>query len=122
MSLRLFADHCISNYMVDALRDAGCDVLRLRDHIPCDSPDSIVIAAAQSLDCILLSLNGDFADIVTYPPAQYKGILALHLHNHPEIEPQLVARLTRCLGAHRDMAHYRGELLLIEVHRVRVRE
>ena len=45
------------------------------------------------MDAILLSLNGDFADIVTYPPASYKGIVALQLRNHPEILPQLMARL-----------------------------
>ena len=68
VSLRFFADHCISNYLVDALRGAGHDVLRLRDHIPTDSPDPVVIATAQELDCVLVSLNGDFADILTYPP------------------------------------------------------
>jgi hypothetical protein len=36
----------------------------------------MVIAKAQKLDSILLSLNGDFADIVTYPPKSYQGIVA----------------------------------------------
>jgi hypothetical protein len=32
----------------------------------CQSPDAGVIAKAQQLDAILLSLNGNFADIVTF--------------------------------------------------------
>jgi hypothetical protein len=35
----------------------------------------VVISEAQELDAILISLNGDFADIVTYPPEKYKGII-----------------------------------------------
>src|SRR3990172_11064068 len=69
MRLRFFADHCISNLVIQMLRDAGHEVLRLRDYIPKDSADSVVILKAQELDSILISLNGDFSDIVTYPPA-----------------------------------------------------
>ncbi|MBU0568063.1 DUF5615 family PIN-like protein [bacterium] len=77
MSLRLFADHCVSNFIIQTLRDARHEVSRLRDCIPPDSADPVVISKAQELDTILLSLNGDFANIVTYPPANYKGIIAL---------------------------------------------
>ena len=67
MSLRFFADHCISNVVIQMLAD------------------SVVILKAQELDSILISLNGDFSDIVTYPPANYKGVIALQMRNHPEI-------------------------------------
>jgi predicted nuclease of predicted toxin-antitoxin system len=68
MALRFLADHCISNSIVRTLRDAAHEVVRLKDVLPVESPDAIVIAKAQELDAILLSMNGDFADIVTYPP------------------------------------------------------
>jgi len=38
MALRFFADHCVSNSIIETLRDAGHEVLRLKDHIPIDSP------------------------------------------------------------------------------------
>jgi hypothetical protein len=38
MALRLFADHCISNSIVDTLQKAGHIVFRLRNHISKDSP------------------------------------------------------------------------------------
>lgn len=82
MALRFLADHCISNSIVKVLRDEAHELMRLRDVLPVESPDAIVIAKAQELDAILLSLNGDFADIVTYPPKNYKGIVALQMRNH----------------------------------------
>jgi predicted nuclease of predicted toxin-antitoxin system len=58
MALRFLADHCISNFTVRMLQDAKHDVLRLRDLLPVDSPDAVVIAKAQEVNAILLSLNG----------------------------------------------------------------
>jgi predicted nuclease of predicted toxin-antitoxin system len=87
MALRFLADHCISNLTIETLQAAACEVIRLRDVLPVDSSDPVVIAKAQELDAILLSLNGDFADIVTYPPSHFKGIVALQMLNHPEILP-----------------------------------
>jgi predicted nuclease of predicted toxin-antitoxin system len=122
MGLPFFADHCVSNAIMQTLRDAGHDVLRLRDHLPIESPDPVVIAKAQELDALLLSLNGDFADIVSYPPANYQGIIALQVRNHPEIIPPLMARLRDYLLLHSDRQYYRGKLLVVEVHRIRVRQ
>lgn len=122
MSLRFFIDHCVSISIIQAFRDAGYEVLRLTEYMPADSIDSAVVSKAQELDCILVSLNGDFADIVAYPPANHKGIIALQVGNHPEVIPRLVAALKDYLLAHPDVDHYRGKLLLIDVHRIRVRE
>jgi len=79
MSFRFFADHCVSNAIMQTLREGVHEIARLREHLPVESPDAIVIAKAQQLDAILLSLNGDFSDIVTYPPADYQGIIALQV-------------------------------------------
>lgn len=122
MSLRFFADHCVSNAVVRVLRNTGHEVFVLREHIPKDSPDSMVIAKAQELNAILISLNGDFADIVTYPPSKYKGIIALQVKNHPEAIPALMERLMRYFSAYPEISYYQGRLLLVEVHRIRIRK
>ena len=49
-----------------------------------ESSDTVVITKAQEIDAILLSLNGDFSHIINYPPKNYKGIVALQMHNHAE--------------------------------------
>lgn len=122
MSLRFFTDHCVPNSVTQALRDAGHDVFILREHIPQDSNDAVVIAKAQELDAILVSLNGDFADIATYPPSQYKGIIALQVRNHPEVIPAIIRRLMNYLIANPMMPSYEGHLFLVEAHRIRIRK
>ena len=122
MALRFLADHCISNTIVQALRDAAHEVVRLKDVLPVESPDTTVIAKAQEIDAILLSMNGDFADIVTYPPKDYKGIVALQTRNHAEVLNQLMVRLTGYLRLQTAMEHYQGKLLVVEVNRIRIRE
>jgi predicted nuclease of predicted toxin-antitoxin system len=121
MSLRFFADHCVPNSVVQTLRGAGHKVVVLREHVPPDSDDEAVIAKAQALNCILVSLNGDFADITAYPPTRYKGIIALQVKNHPEVIPALMRRLTAYLSAQHAMASCEGQLLLVEAHRIRIR-
>jgi predicted nuclease of predicted toxin-antitoxin system len=94
MALRFLADHCVSKFIVQRLREANHEVLRLGDILTVESSDAIIITKAQEIDAILLSLDGDFADIVKYPPKSYKGIVALQMRNHPEILPKLMTRLT----------------------------
>jgi predicted nuclease of predicted toxin-antitoxin system len=121
MGLRLFADHCVATSVIDALSATGSEVLRLREHLATDALDPAVIEKAQQLNCLLLSVNGDFADIVKYPPKNYRGIISLQVRNHPEVLPLIVASLTAYVDAHSEMSHYQGKLFLFEAHRVRVR-
>ncbi|MCK8601970.1 DUF5615 family PIN-like protein [Desulfoferrobacter suflitae] len=121
MGLKLFADHCVPSTVITSLNDAGHEVLKLREHIPQDAPDQVVIAKAQELSAILISLNGDFIDIVTYPPGNYNGIIALQIRNHPRSINAIMNRLTVYLSSQPDMAHYQGKLFLVEPHRIRIR-
>ena len=122
MSLKFFADHCIPRSVIEMLRCANHDVKLLKEYIPIDSPDLEVISKAQELGAILISLNGDFANIVRYPPRRYKGILSLQVRNHPEIIPQLMERLLGFLSLYPEQEFYKGKLLLVEVHRIRIRK
>ena len=122
MSLRFFTDHCVPNSITQALRDAGHDVFVLKEHVPRESEDVVVIAKAQDLNAVLVSLNGDFGDITTYPPSQYKGIIALQVRNRPELIPSLLRRLTDYVTAHPEMPNYEGQLFLVESHRIRIRK
>ena len=121
MSLLFLGDQCVPASITDALRDAGHRVLLLREVLPIRALDPIVLAKARELDAILVSLNGDFSDIVAYPPAEHGGIISIQLHNHPEIIPQLVAVLLEFLRGNPVRDFYRGKLLLVEVHRIRIR-
>lgn len=121
MSLSFFADHCVPTSIILALTTAGYKVFVLRDHIAKNSEDSVVIGKSQELESILLSLNGDFSDIVSYPPSRFRGIIAIQVRNHPEALPVIVVRLLGYLAAHLDQEFYRGKLFLVESHRIRIR-
>lgn len=122
MSLRFFIDQCVPNSIAQILREAGHEVFVLGNYLPVESPDIKVIAKAQEFNSILVSLNGDFSDIVTYPPKEYQGIISIQLRNHPEIIPQLMTRLIEYLSLNNSSDHYQGKLLLVEVYRIRIRE
>lgn len=47
MALWFLADHCVSNSTVQTLREANYEVSRLRDVLPVESTDAIVLAKAQ---------------------------------------------------------------------------
>jgi len=121
MALRFFADHCVANAIAVSLLSSGHLVLRLRDYLPTDAPDPMVIAKAQSLDAILLSINGDFADIINYPPHRFNGIIALRVRNHPQVTAQVSARLVDYLAMHPNPDHYIGKLFIVESHQIRIR-
>lgn len=122
MSLRFFMDQCAPRSVTESLQKAGHAVDLLRNHLPINATDPDVIARAQSLDAVLVTLNGDFADIVNYPPANFGGIIALQVKNHPESFPAIIMRLLTYLGEHSDREHYAGKLLLVEAHRIRIKD
>jgi predicted nuclease of predicted toxin-antitoxin system len=121
MGLRLFADQCIPTIVTESLHSAGYEVMSLKDFLPIESVDSVIISKEQELDAILITLNGDFTNILDYPPVDYQGIIALQIRNHPEILLQIVSRLKDYLSANPDMVHYQGKLFLVEAHRIRIR-
>ena len=82
--MKFLLDHCVPNRVADVLAASGHEVVKLRDCMPTDSSDAEVIAKAEELDGVLVSLNGDFADITAYPPAGHRGIVALQVRNRPE--------------------------------------
>lgn len=121
MSLSFFSDQCVPREITDELKSAGFAVTLLREVLPINSPDPAVIAAAQKREAILITLNGDFSDLITYPPAEYGGIIAIQLHNHPETIPSLMRNLIGYLQANPQREFFRGKLLIVEPHRIRIR-
>lgn len=57
MSLKFFADHCVPTSICKILQNAGFEILVLRENLAVESPDELVIAKAQELKAILISLR-----------------------------------------------------------------
>jgi predicted nuclease of predicted toxin-antitoxin system len=119
--VKLFLDHCVPNRVGQMLAAAGHDVVRLHEFLPTDSPDQLVLQKSEEVDAVLVSLNGDFADITAYPPASHRGVIALQVRNHPETVTAITDRLIAYLRRHAERREMDGKLLLVEAHRIRVR-
>ena len=119
--MKLLLDHCVPNRVAVLFADAGHEVVRLRECLPTDATDPAVIGKAAELDAVLVSLNGDFADITTYAPADHRGIVALQVRNRPETIAPIIERLIAYLSQHPERRDMDGMLLLVEAHRIRVR-
>jgi hypothetical protein len=57
IGLRFFADHFMSNAIMQTLREAGHEVVRLREQLPVESPDAVVagVAFVTFIACELLA-------------------------------------------------------------------
>jgi hypothetical protein len=60
LSLKFLTDNCVPDSVGQALRDAGHEVICLRDILPTNSPDPIVASVAELNDAILVSFDKDF--------------------------------------------------------------
>ena len=100
------------------LRAAGWDCTTVYDERLSGAEDARISAACRSEERVLFTLDQDFADIRTYPPADYLGIVVLRPRDpHREAVLQLLGRALRVLE--REWTSHR--LWIVEPDRVRVR-
>ena len=59
-TIKFFVDHCVPDSVGRALRDAGYEVVLLRERIAQDSPDPLVAAVSEMHGAVLVSLDADF--------------------------------------------------------------
>src|SRR3954451_8365140 len=63
LSLKFLADHCVSDSVGRALKDAGHEVILLRDILPTDSPDPLVASVAEINEAILVTFDKDLKSL-----------------------------------------------------------
>lgn len=80
--------------------------------------DPVIARTCQNEERILLTLDRDFSDIRTYPPAEYPGIIALSVRRQDKAHVVAVLqRLLRLLESH----PIQNSLWIVDEHRVRIR-
>jgi predicted nuclease of predicted toxin-antitoxin system len=65
--------------VAELLRQAGHDAATVLEQHLSGRADSAVALVCQQEDRILITLDLDFADIRSYPPAEYPGLIVLRL-------------------------------------------
>ena len=116
--MTILLDHCVPHRYLRLIRMWSFPVELMSTHIPADSPDTKVIALAQSLDAVLLTVDLDFANILNYPPGQYGGLIVMRYH--VQDESALDATLKQALDdLYRDNLRY--SLVIIDSTHYRIR-
>ena len=68
LSIKFFVDHCVPDSVGRVLRDAGHEVILLRERIALDSPDPLVAAVSEMHVAVLISLDSDFKSLAPRVP------------------------------------------------------
>lgn len=77
--VKLKTDENLPAEAADLLRSAGHDAATIGEQRLKGAVDSTVASACQREGRVLITLDLDFADIQTYPPNRYPGLVVLRL-------------------------------------------
>jgi len=80
--------------------------------------DTRVVEACLSEDRVLVTLDTGFADIRSYPPEEYPGLLVLRLQRQDKLHAMAVMRRLVVLLSRESP---RGRLWIVDEQRVRIR-
>lgn len=118
-SLRFKIDENLPTEVVTLLKDAGHDTKSVLDQALGGATDVRLVELCRAENRVIVTLDLDFADIRTYPPAQFPGFVVLRLANQDKLHVLLVAgRLIELLRSESP----ERRLWVVEEDRVRVRE
>lgn len=117
--MSILLDHNVPAKFMRLLNEWGYEASRLTEYLDADAADIDVIALAQTLDAVLLTIDLDFANILDYSPANYAGILVMRYQ--AAVEAAVIVTLRQALDdLYRD--DLRGTLVIIEPTRYRIRK
>ncbi|MBP7053937.1 MAG: DUF5615 family PIN-like protein [Phycisphaerae bacterium] len=103
---------------VELLRSTGHDAASVYGQSLGGHPDRRIASVCKQENRALITLDTDFADIRTYPPADYPGLLVLRLAK--QSTPEVLRVIRRLLEVLRT-SDCRGQLWIVEHERIRVR-
>ncbi|HOF86710.1 MAG TPA: DUF5615 family PIN-like protein [Armatimonadota bacterium] len=117
--MKLKLDQNVPVEVADILQDAGFDAITVYQQQLSGIEDDGLITIVNSEERALLTLDLDFSDIRTYPPAKYHGIIVLRPANQTKSAVlSLIGRLIDILRSER----VEQRLWIVERNRVRIRE
>lgn len=119
MALRFKLDENIPGEAVALLREAGHEVRTILDQGLGGRPDGDVSRACRDEARVLVTLDVDFGDIRTYPPADHAGIWVLRPTTQSVDAIRDLIRRALALTANEQVSR---RLWVIEPSRLRIKE
>ena len=117
--MRFKLDENLPVEVADMFRGAGHDALTVLDQGLMGAQDSDIAAICMREHRVLVTFDTDFADIRTYPPDAYPGLVVFRLDDQARDHVlKIGARLLKVLSG----ADLSGQLWIVEESRIRVRQ
>lgn len=116
--MKFLLDENLSPQHAQTLRDLGHDAVTVVGLGLSGASDEAVRASAIAAGGILVTLDGDFANMLRYPPAETPGVPRLRLH--PATEEAIDAAI-RWAAAELPPAGIAGKLMVVDERRIRLR-
>jgi len=116
--MRFKVDENLPIEIAEFLREAGHDALTVREQHLGGSSDPDIASVCKKENRALVTLDTDFADIRTYPPSDYPGIIVLRLRQQDKIHVLSTFEYIALLFAHEQLE---GNLWIIEEQHIRIR-
>ena len=112
-------DENLPGALVGLFAEAGHDAVTVAEQEMTGASDPRIVSVCRSEGRALVTLDMDFADIRTYPPQDYPGLVVFRLSRHgPGRVLGVAAKLLEMLPR----ASLQGQLWIVEDERIRIRE
>jgi len=89
--LRLLADECVWQITIEFLQYEGHQVIRAVDVGLRETNDQVIFDYAVSKNCVLITRDKDFSNILIYPPSSHLGLIVL------KIKPETIINVHKVL-------------------------
>ena len=118
--MRFLIDANMPRIAAHALRELGHECLDTRDIGLSKAADYVIANYVRSNSLVLITRDGDFADIRNYPPDQYAGIVIMLLPDYAtaNVVTDAVRSFARNLLVLEKLG---GHLVIVEPGRIRIR-
>ncbi|MCA6573582.1 MAG: DUF5615 family PIN-like protein [Pseudanabaena sp.] len=104
--------------LAEILQNEGYDASTIYSESLKGAKDPTVIAVCQDEQRVLVTLDLDFADIQTYPPQNYAGIIVLRVYRQDK--PYLLSFFQQLIPEIRQHP-LKGNLWIVEEGKIRIR-
>lgn len=116
--MKLKIDENLPTDAAESFRQAGHDVQTVREEALVGKPDGDIAKAAQHEGRAIVTLDTDFGNIRSYPPAEYAGIVVLRLEH---LDRHHVLAMVEAILPFLEREPLVGRLWIVEEHRIRIR-
>ena len=116
--MKYLLDENLSPTFAQALRDAGFDCVSILEIGLAGASDAEVRRAAVDAERVLITLDGDFANLLRFPTAGTPGVIRMRIHPATLSATDLTLRWTLAKLADLDLS---GKLVTVDGNKIRIR-